>query len=85
MSPSPRMHVSTRIKDLIQVHEHCPQRAYVELMVPPDFGTVTAVYFTTVSRDQGGHPSTILRTSPEPKWCELLGRPSQVVKISKTP
>ncbi|KAK3941750.1 putative heterokaryon incompatibility protein [Diplogelasinospora grovesii] len=46
--------VSTR-KDLMTVEERCPERAYVQLTVPPDAGRagVAAVSFRTVSRDQG--------------------------------
>lgn len=52
MSPASRTRESTR-RGVVQVHEHCPQRPYVELIVPDDVQTVTAASFTTVSRDQG--------------------------------
>ncbi|KAI1123255.1 heterokaryon incompatibility protein-domain-containing protein [Nemania abortiva] len=44
--------ISTR-QSLVEVYEHCPQRPYVELTVPPYSKAVTAVSFTTLSRDQG--------------------------------
>ncbi|CAH0057758.1 unnamed protein product [Clonostachys solani] len=37
----------------IQVHEHCPDRPYVELRVPSDARSVGAVTFTAISHDQG--------------------------------
>ncbi|KAG5797556.1 hypothetical protein H9Q69_003416 [Fusarium xylarioides] len=40
-------------KDAIQVHDHCPERPYVELEVPQDAKRVTAVTFAGTSRDQG--------------------------------
>ncbi|RTE80853.1 hypothetical protein BHE90_004666 [Fusarium euwallaceae] len=40
-------------KELLQVHDHCPERAYVEVQVPADAKRVVAVNFTAVSRDQG--------------------------------
>lgn len=40
-------------KDAIQVHDHCPERPYVELEVPQDAKRVTAVTFGGTSRDQG--------------------------------
>ncbi|RKL25729.1 hypothetical protein BFJ68_g356 [Fusarium oxysporum] len=40
-------------KDAIQVHDHCPERPYVELEVPQDAKRVTAVTFGGISRDQG--------------------------------
>ena len=42
--------------DLIQVHDHCPERPYVELEVPQDAKSVIAVSFTAISRDQGQSP-----------------------------
>lgn len=48
--------------DLIQVHDHCPDRPYIELRVPDDAKAVAAVTFTTISRDQGG--SRHLLSSP---------------------
>jgi hypothetical protein len=35
------------------VHDHCPDRAYIELEVPQDAAEVVSVTFTSVSRDQG--------------------------------
>ncbi|KAJ8121321.1 hypothetical protein ONZ43_g2194 [Nemania bipapillata] len=62
---------STR-RDLIQVHEHCPQRAYVELIVPENAETVTAASFTTISRDQGWADSKVFSYT----WFEVgLRRP----------
>ncbi|KAM0435864.1 hypothetical protein ACHAPT_002755 [Fusarium lateritium] len=40
-------------KELLQVHDHCPERAYVEVQVPQDAKRVVAVNFSAVSRDQG--------------------------------
>ncbi|EEU43137.1 uncharacterized protein NECHADRAFT_83581 [Fusarium vanettenii 77-13-4] len=40
-------------KELLQVHDHCPERAYVEVQVPADAKKVVAVTFTAVSHDQG--------------------------------
>jgi hypothetical protein len=40
-------------KDAIQVHDHCPERPYVELEVPQDAKRVHAVTFAGTSRDQG--------------------------------
>ncbi|KAF5019388.1 hypothetical protein F66182_8588, partial [Fusarium sp. NRRL 66182] len=40
-------------KDALQVHDHCPERPYVELEVPQDARRVIAVSFGGVSRDQG--------------------------------
>ncbi|KAK3358728.1 heterokaryon incompatibility protein-domain-containing protein [Lasiosphaeria hispida] len=37
----------------VQVHEHCPRRPYLELVVPPEASAVTSATFTTDSRDQG--------------------------------
>ncbi|CAH0027674.1 unnamed protein product [Clonostachys rhizophaga] len=37
----------------IQVHDHCPDRPYIELRVPSDARSVEAVTFTAVSHDQG--------------------------------
>ncbi|KAF4424738.1 hypothetical protein F53441_14220 [Fusarium austroafricanum] len=44
---------SVERKDAIQVHDHCPERPYVELEVPQDAKRVTAVTFSGTSRDQG--------------------------------
>ncbi|KAF4339634.1 heterokaryon incompatibility (het-6OR allele) [Fusarium beomiforme] len=44
---------SAERKDAIQVHDHCPEQAYVELEVPQDAKRVTAVTFGGISRDQG--------------------------------
>ncbi|KAK4098417.1 HET-domain-containing protein [Parathielavia hyrcaniae] len=49
----------SRRRGVVQFHEHCPQRPYVELTVPDDAQTVTAASFTTVSRDQGWADSKI--------------------------
>jgi len=38
---------------VIQVHEHCPRRPYLELVVPPEALAVTSATFVTDSRDQG--------------------------------
>lgn len=46
---------SARRADLIQVHDHCPERPYLELEVPKDAKEVVAVSFTAVSRDQGDY------------------------------
>lgn len=46
-------------KELLQVHDHCPERAYVEVQVPADAKKVVAVTFTAVSHDQG-KPECIL-------------------------
>ncbi|KAJ3549234.1 hypothetical protein NM208_g611 [Fusarium decemcellulare] len=40
-------------KELLQVHDHCPERPYVELQVPQDSKRVVAVSFTAVAHDQG--------------------------------
>lgn len=40
-------------KELLQIHDHCPERAYVEVQVPADARKVVAVNFTAISRDQG--------------------------------
>ncbi|EKJ74980.1 hypothetical protein NXS19_008494 [Fusarium pseudograminearum] len=40
-------------KDLIQVHDHCPEQPYVELEIPHDAKRVIAVSFGGLSRDQG--------------------------------
>ncbi|GKU19368.1 unnamed protein product, partial [Fusarium langsethiae] len=40
-------------KDLIQVHDSCPEQPYVELEVPQDAKRVIAVSFGGLSRDQG--------------------------------
>lgn len=40
-------------KELLQVHDHCPERAYVEVQVPADAKKVVVVNFTAVSHDQG--------------------------------
>ncbi|KAI1749089.1 heterokaryon incompatibility protein-domain-containing protein [Xylaria castorea] len=52
MSPSIKDHVST-CTELLQVQGHCPERPYVELMVPSDVRKILSITFTTVSRDQG--------------------------------
>ncbi len=39
--------------DLIQVHDHCPERPYVELAIPRDAKSVVSVLFKATSRDQG--------------------------------
>ncbi|CAM1508928.1 Fc.00g026670.m01.CDS01 [Cosmosporella sp. VM-42] len=44
---------SAKRTELIQVHDHCPDRPYVELEIPQDAKSVVAVSFTTISRDQG--------------------------------
>ena len=38
---------------LVVVHQHCPDRPYIELEVPCDFGTARLVKCTAESRDQG--------------------------------
>ncbi|CAM1503623.1 Fc.00g012140.m01.CDS01 [Cosmosporella sp. VM-42] len=38
---------------LIQVHDHCPERPYIELKVPEDAKAVVAISFMALSRDQG--------------------------------
>ncbi|RGP60616.1 hypothetical protein FSPOR_10583 [Fusarium sporotrichioides] len=40
-------------KDLIQVHDSCPEQPYVELEIPQDAKRVIAVSFGGLSRDQG--------------------------------
>ncbi|KAI0107807.1 heterokaryon incompatibility protein-domain-containing protein [Nemania sp. FL0031] len=45
-------HIST-CTELHQVQDHCPERPYVELMIPRDARNIVSVTFTTVSRDQG--------------------------------
>ncbi|KAI1733764.1 heterokaryon incompatibility protein-domain-containing protein [Xylaria scruposa] len=52
MSSTIKEHVST-CTELFQVQGHCPERPYVELMVPSDVRKILSVTFTTVSRDQG--------------------------------
>ncbi|KAI0858243.1 heterokaryon incompatibility protein-domain-containing protein [Xylaria cubensis] len=52
MSSTNKEHVST-CTELFQVQGHCPERPYVELMVPSDVRKILSVTFTTVSRDQG--------------------------------
>lgn len=47
-------------KELLQVHDHCPERAYVEVQVPADAKKVVAVSFTAVSRDQGNSRCILL-------------------------
>ncbi|VUC23018.1 unnamed protein product [Clonostachys rosea] len=42
-----------RRAELVQVHDHCPERPYVELKVPENVEKVLSVEFSTVSRDQG--------------------------------
>ncbi|VUC34388.1 unnamed protein product [Clonostachys rosea] len=37
----------------IEVHDHCPDRTYIELRVPADARSVSAVTFTATSHDQG--------------------------------
>lgn len=39
--------------ELVQVHDHCPDRPYIELEVPEDAKTVVGVTFSVISRDQG--------------------------------
>lgn len=46
-------------KELLQIHDHCPERAYVEVQVPADAKKVVAVTFIAVSHDQG-KPECIL-------------------------
>lgn len=38
---------------LVHVHQHCPTRPYLELLVPEDVHTVKYVIFAISSRDQG--------------------------------
>lgn len=45
--------ISARRADLIQVHDHCVEQPYVELLIPQDCHTVTEVVFTAVAKDQG--------------------------------
>lgn len=54
-------------KDLIQVHDHCPEQPYVELEIPHDAKRVIAVSFGGLSRDQGtdnSHGESQVLTSP---------------------
>ncbi|CAI6094252.1 unnamed protein product [Clonostachys chloroleuca] len=37
----------------IQVHDHCPDRPYIELRIPSDAKSVEAVTFTAIAHDQG--------------------------------
>lgn len=39
--------------DFIQVHDHCAERAYVELEIPADAAAVLKVTFSISARDQG--------------------------------
>ncbi|KAI0453502.1 heterokaryon incompatibility protein-domain-containing protein [Xylaria acuta] len=52
MSPSVKEYIST-CTELLQVQGHCPERPYVELMVPGDVRKILSVTFKIVSRDQG--------------------------------
>ncbi|KAL6912771.1 hypothetical protein FSST1_010531 [Fusarium sambucinum] len=40
-------------KDLVQVHDHCPEQPYIELEIPQDAKRIIAVSFGGLSRDQG--------------------------------
>ncbi|KAF5969542.1 heterokaryon incompatibility (het-6OR allele) [Fusarium coicis] len=59
-------------KDAIQVHDHCPERPYVELEVPQDAKRVDAVTFAGTSRDQGKLTGFIfMRANDEPQnWSD---------------
>ncbi|TVY68799.1 Heterokaryon incompatibility protein 6 OR allele [Lachnellula suecica] len=57
--------VVSKRSDLIQVHEHCPQRAYIELEVPQDLGVVLSIDFRVKSRDQGWADA---KTGPSFTW-----------------
>ncbi|KAI0439739.1 heterokaryon incompatibility protein-domain-containing protein [Xylaria telfairii] len=52
MSLSVKECIST-YTELLQVQGHCPERPYVELMVPSDARKILSITFTIVSRDQG--------------------------------
>ncbi|KAK6081543.1 heterokaryon incompatibility protein [Seiridium cupressi] len=67
--------------DLMQVHEYCPRRSYVELAVPFDIGQVVAVTFTTLSRDQGWADQN---TSSHTYFEAQLHRSTHPVKAVKT-
>ena len=47
--------VVARRKNIVTIHEHCPDRPYVELVVPEDFRAACYVEYTIDSRDQGIH------------------------------
>jgi len=38
---------------LVHVHQHCPKRPYIELLVPEDVHSVKYLDFAVSSRDQG--------------------------------
>ncbi|TGJ79701.1 hypothetical protein E0Z10_g9060 [Xylaria hypoxylon] len=52
MLPFVKESISTRV-ELLQVNGHCPERPYVELVVPSNVRKILSVTFTTLSRDQG--------------------------------
>ncbi|KAI0477852.1 heterokaryon incompatibility protein-domain-containing protein [Xylariaceae sp. FL0804] len=45
--------ISVERKDPYIVHQHCPDRPYLELQVPADVKSVKSIDFTVWSRDQG--------------------------------
>jgi hypothetical protein len=51
--PTESKTVSAQHTGLVQVNQHCPSRAYVELEIPSDAEEILAITFKTVSRDQG--------------------------------
>ncbi|KAI1123394.1 heterokaryon incompatibility protein-domain-containing protein [Nemania abortiva] len=52
MSSGIKEYTST-CNELRQVSTHCPERVYVDLVIPSDARKILSVTFTTVSRDQG--------------------------------
>ncbi|KAH9904278.1 hypothetical protein F4778DRAFT_57817 [Xylariomycetidae sp. FL2044] len=64
--------ISVARKDRYVVHQHCPDRPYLELKVPEDAKSVKFVDYAVCSRDQGTANSMLccdarLRLTSEPR------------------
>lgn len=59
--------------ELLQVQGHCPERPYVELMVPSDARKILSIIFTIVSRDQGNYTAPLiqLELKREANYCTM--------------
>lgn len=53
-SDDPSIQTASRARtELVAICEQCPERPYVELRIPDDFGEARQVHFVIDSRDQG--------------------------------
>ena len=63
LGETPTKQLVVERRDLVIVHQHCPDRPYLELVVPEDFHAALYIEFTAESRDQG---MFIRPSSPRP-------------------